>query len=307
LDYAHKFGIPYFKDTTPHWSTRGKLRNKLLPLLEEIYGDGSMNNLSNLAVESDECRALLQKSMIGPFLDGIVRKPMGIILDTAPWKNQPVFFWKFVLREALHSASLGMFSDKSVLAFLERIQAKKLKAAWLQCRKDYGVYLQEDGKVFVFYPSSFPWNKKDAYGIDGQVLDFETDRIVGPWKVRSQVVEGTILRDASQAPADWINKRAVSSMEELMNGKIGYFIETPMVYDKKNDRFIPRPLVFRHFSKTDRPRAWKNSDLRIQTTLPLLGSPTVHDTSTENSNGGSQPNHQSLVRVSIDLVHASSK
>ncbi|KAL3919289.1 MAG: hypothetical protein SGARI_007243, partial [Bacillariaceae sp.] len=49
LDYAHKFGVPYFKDTTPHWSTRGKLRNKLLPLLEEIYGDGSMNNLSNLA------------------------------------------------------------------------------------------------------------------------------------------------------------------------------------------------------------------------------------------------------------------
>jgi len=31
FEYAHKYGIPYFKDTTPHWSTRGKLRNKLLP------------------------------------------------------------------------------------------------------------------------------------------------------------------------------------------------------------------------------------------------------------------------------------
>jgi tRNA(Ile)-lysidine synthetase-like protein len=46
LDYAHHFGVPYFKDTTPHWSTRGKLRNKLLPLLQEIYGEGSMDNLS---------------------------------------------------------------------------------------------------------------------------------------------------------------------------------------------------------------------------------------------------------------------
>jgi hypothetical protein len=61
-----------------------------------------------------------------------------------------------------------MFSDKSVLAFLERMRVKKLKSAWLQCRKDYGVYLQEDGKVFVFYPSSFPWNKTDAYGVKGQ-------------------------------------------------------------------------------------------------------------------------------------------
>jgi tRNA(Ile)-lysidine synthetase-like protein len=168
FDYAHKFGVPYYKDTTPHWSTRGKLRNKLIPLLEEIYGDGSMNNLSNLAVESDECRALMNKSMIEPFLKTVIRKPMGIIFDTASWKNQPLFFWKVVLREVLHSIGLGMFSDKSVVAFLERIRAKKLKAAWLQCRKDYGVYLQLDGRIFVLFPSSFPWSKKDAYGLDGQ-------------------------------------------------------------------------------------------------------------------------------------------
>jgi hypothetical protein len=155
-------------DTTPHWSTRGKLRNKLMPLLEEIYGEGSMKNLSNLATESDECRTLLYKSMIGPFLDQIVRKPMGIIFDTAPWKNQAIFFWKFVLREALHSAGLGMFSEKSALSFLDRVKADRLRAGWLQCRRDYAVYLQGDGKVFVFFPSSFPWNKKCMYAVVGQ-------------------------------------------------------------------------------------------------------------------------------------------
>jgi len=40
LDFAHKFGVPYFKDTTPLWSTRGKLRTQLVPLLKDIYGDG---------------------------------------------------------------------------------------------------------------------------------------------------------------------------------------------------------------------------------------------------------------------------
>ena len=74
FDYAHNFGVPYFKDTTPHWSTRGKLRNRLLPLLEEIYGEGCLTNLSNLAVESDECRALLQKVSFGPFMEQIQRK-----------------------------------------------------------------------------------------------------------------------------------------------------------------------------------------------------------------------------------------
>ena len=26
--HAHAYGVPYFKDSTPEWSTRGKLRNQ---------------------------------------------------------------------------------------------------------------------------------------------------------------------------------------------------------------------------------------------------------------------------------------
>ncbi|CAJ1931776.1 unnamed protein product [Cylindrotheca closterium] len=183
FDYAHTFGVPYFKDTTPHWSTRGKLRNKLIPLLQEIYGDGSMTNHSNLGTESDECRALLHGSIMAPFLKSVTHKPMGIMFDTAPWKDQGFFFWKFVLREALHSAKIGMFSDKSVVSFLKRVKANVVKEGWLQCRKDYGVYLQRDGKVFAFRSSSFPWNKKAMFNVYGQVVEFDTDKKVGPWIV----------------------------------------------------------------------------------------------------------------------------
>ena len=52
--YAHTYGVPYFKDSTPQWSTRGKLRGKLLPLLEEVYGDGFANHLSGLACARNE-------------------------------------------------------------------------------------------------------------------------------------------------------------------------------------------------------------------------------------------------------------
>jgi tRNA(Ile)-lysidine synthase TilS/MesJ len=38
--YAHAYGVPYFKDSTPAWSTRGKLRNQLQPLLQHVYGEG---------------------------------------------------------------------------------------------------------------------------------------------------------------------------------------------------------------------------------------------------------------------------
>lgn len=127
-----------------------------------------MNNLSNLATESDECRELLHGSLMAPFLENVIHKPMGIVFGTEQWKDQGFFFWKFVLREALHSAKLGMFTDKSVVSFLDRVKANVVKEGWLQCRKDYGVYLQKDGKVFAFRPSSFPWNNKVAFDVEGQ-------------------------------------------------------------------------------------------------------------------------------------------
>ena len=148
-DYSHKFGIPYFKDTTPHWSTRGKLRNKLIPLLEEVYGDGCLNNLAKLAGESDEARELFNKTSFIPFMDTVKRFPMGVIFSTIPFKNQGTYFWKIVLRDLLHSIGLGMFSDKSIEAFLSRALSEKRKSGWLQCRKDYAVYLMDDGRVMV--------------------------------------------------------------------------------------------------------------------------------------------------------------
>ena len=267
FDYAHAFGVPYFKDTTPHWSTRGKLRNKLLPLLEEIYGEGTMNNLSDLAVESDQCRELMRASLFGPFLDQVQHSPMGIAFETDAWKDQGLFFWKFVLREALHSAGIGMFSDKAVATFLERVQATKRRQGWLQCRKECGVYLQQGGRVFVLYAASFPWRKSDHYDCDNLQLAVgaENSLHIGPWRMDASVVP-------SEAK-DLLTQRAVASMDDLMKGRITYYLQarTWMSDEETNGGFIVRPLVFQTFTKPTRPEAWKNTEVKIQENLPLAG------------------------------------
>ncbi|GKY95694.1 hypothetical protein MPSEU_000530300 [Mayamaea pseudoterrestris] len=265
FDYAHLFGVPYFKDTTPHWSTRGKLRNKLLPLLEEIYGEGSMNNLSDLAVESDQCRALLRSALFKPFLDKVQRKPMGIVFETDAYKGQGVFFWKFVLRDALHSAAIGMFSDKAVPTFLNRIRALTIREGWLQCRKDCGVYLQHDGRVFVMHAASFPWRRSDKYDVEGQelALGAENAVYVGPWRI-----EATEMTDEAR---DVLDQRAVTTMDDLMNGRISYCLQARTWSDELGQRVI-RPLVFQRFTKATRPEAWKSTEVKIQETLPLAGA-----------------------------------
>lgn len=258
FDYAHTYGVPYFKDTTPHWSTRGKLRNKLIPLLEEIYGEGSMNNLSTLATESDDAYDLLQMAVLKPFLTKVEHYAMGITFETAEWQLQGIFFWKFVLREALHSAGLGMFSDKSVAAFLMRIQMEKVKSGWLQCRKDYAVYLREDGKVFVLFASSFPFRKVDQFDCIGRKVTFHEETKVGPW-----IIQATLVELNGKCAQSFLEQKAIESMEKFMNGRILYYMKVP--------KSQPSTLVFTsEYSKVSRPDAWKNTDAKLQKTLPTL-------------------------------------
>ena len=42
------------QDTTPTWSTRGKLRRQLVPLLADMYGEGFKANLSSLVSHDEE-------------------------------------------------------------------------------------------------------------------------------------------------------------------------------------------------------------------------------------------------------------
>ena len=271
-DYAHRFGVPYFKDTTPHWSTRGKLRNKLLPLLEEIYGEGAMTNLSTLAVESDACRSLMHGVAFGPFLDQVQHRPMGITFGTHAWKHCDMFFWKFVLREALHSAGLGMFSEKSVATFLERVQASEVREGWLQCRKDYATYVRSDGQVFVLYPASFPWSTSLSCETthETQAIGPEHSRRIGPWDVQACVVETTEDRTAT----DLLARKGMSTMEHFMDGCFEYYVQA-RTWKADSTIFFVRPLLFTTFSKSSRPLAWKNTDAKIQEKLPLLGCDEV--------------------------------
>ena len=118
-------------------------------------------NLTNLARESDEARQLINDKVLKTFMEKVSYYPMGIIFHTRPFKEQGLYFWKLALRDVLHSAKRGMFGDKTIISFLKRVLAEKIRSGWLQCRNDYAVYLNEDGRVCVFHPDIFPPREDD--------------------------------------------------------------------------------------------------------------------------------------------------
>lgn len=145
------------QDSTPSWSTRGKLRNHLIPLLREIYGDGCLRNLSMLAHESDEVHALVHQNLYHPFLQAIRRFPGGLVVNILPFISQPQVFWRESLKLLMHSMGMSMVRDKAVGNFVERIQRPYqsssgkvgLLPGWLELRKGFHTYVTEEGDLYI--------------------------------------------------------------------------------------------------------------------------------------------------------------
>jgi len=79
LDFAHTFGVPYFLDSTPSWSTRFALRRKLLPVIRDTYGEGAHRNLASLAQSSDALHDEIESQIVRPFIaSNVTFGPLGV-------------------------------------------------------------------------------------------------------------------------------------------------------------------------------------------------------------------------------------
>jgi tRNA(Ile)-lysidine synthetase-like protein len=279
FEFAHKYGVPYFRDTTPTWSTRGKLRNQLVPLLVDMYGQGCLNNLANLAVGSDQNRKLLMNNLYKPFLDTVQRDVGGVTVNIKPFRHQPHTFWKEALKELMHSLSLSLVRDKAVSIFMERVQphandcqALRGPFGWLELKKNFSVYLSNDGFLTIFLPQTFVDNSelldnngKDyktvslvANGDDNAVLKEVLSHVrVGCWDIHFQWLDH----------ADG-QERILENPGSLISGSFRYTL--PVVPGCCELVFFQSRKSGRKSSVGKPPSALTGIDLRVRNALPLL-------------------------------------
>ncbi len=235
-DFAHMYGVPYFRDTTPTWSTRGKLRNHLIPLLVDMYGLGCLNNLSSLAQESDSSRTMVEKTIYAPLWDTVVRDKCGLNVNILPFLDQPRCFWREILKRLMHSLGMSMVRDKSVVGFVERIQGKgtnKKFSGWLELRKNFSVHLSESGDLTIFQDDVLLSKLANGYLIDVNSIPSSKNSVstdtanelnlsFDPWSVRlSWSIDGTAKTNADD------NMRILQSPRDLLFGKFDYYLKVP--------------------------------------------------------------------------------
>eukprot|EP01031_Cornospumella_fuschlensis_P040094 gene40094-48858_t len=152
FDMAHAYGIPYFKDSTPAWSTRGQLRNELLPLLERIYGEGVKQKLTSLGEESEELKDTVERNIFVHLRSRVSYFPAGASMQVVGHGGvYGLWVWREVLKDLMHSLGLPLVREKAVLNFMERLERypKKWQSGYVELRKGTHTFLTADGRLVV--------------------------------------------------------------------------------------------------------------------------------------------------------------
>jgi len=122
-DEARRIGIPYLKDSTPKWSQRGQIRDKVRPVLEEWDArmTGALFQLANVMEENELYKAHVVKDLMGRTVyeigDGNVTQTLTLTLPELAFGKT---VWKAYLKQ------IGItIKQKSLDNFMTMFEADK--------------------------------------------------------------------------------------------------------------------------------------------------------------------------------------
>ena len=123
--FAHLYQIPYFKDTTPDWSIRGKYRNVIYPSIENAFTKNVKNNLLNLSRQSNEWNELIEFQLIVPFMKKVNFDENNISFDIEKYLNYPLCFWNLIFMKIFNQFGYKCPSRKSIQTCIFMIKSNQ--------------------------------------------------------------------------------------------------------------------------------------------------------------------------------------
>ena len=154
FDFAYRFDIPNFLDTTPLWSTRGKLRNETFPHLAANYGNFKLN-LSLIGGSSMEWAAVIQQAILLPFYqNNVAFLRLGTLVECSSHHHLPQAFWREVMRHVFFTMGFHTPPSHKSLALIMEVclsRGNRARPQWLNLRRDSST-LYCPFELLVFHP-----------------------------------------------------------------------------------------------------------------------------------------------------------
>jgi tRNA(Ile)-lysidine synthetase-like protein len=165
-DFAHKYRVPYFLDTTPKWSKRGKMRNEIFPLLDSVFGVDWRNKLKQLGTQSNEWGEYINIYVLTPWFKEVQLGQSGIII---PIKEQPQLIYSNIIMKSLHSIGEHMLKKNSINKIMVLIN-KKPSNNYTPITLDsfrYGMLIKDNQYLIIFNSN----NVNSGSFVSGDVFD----------------------------------------------------------------------------------------------------------------------------------------
>lgn len=149
LDIAEEYSVPYFLDSTPDWSCRGKMRRAIFPACEDCYGDSYTNNLIKLGNESDTIGNIIENHIIEPLLNETCFEDSNIILKKTNVLRE-YYVMKLLMKQICHTMGIENIRQKNVEQLILHFDEIGKKMTLM---KNYVVIVREKDILFQYLVS----------------------------------------------------------------------------------------------------------------------------------------------------------
>ena len=149
-EFAHTYNIPYFLDTTPKWSRRGKMRNEIFPLFDNIFSKSWRIKLKDLGEQSNNWGKYINQYVIYPWYNEITFGKYGFII---PIKNQPKLIYTNVLVLAMHKLGKHMLKGTSIDKILENIKINDSNKV-INLDSGFMMFIEQSNSFLIFHKDS---------------------------------------------------------------------------------------------------------------------------------------------------------
>ena len=117
-DFAHKYNIPYVKNSTPEWSQRGKIRNNIVPVLDN-WDKRVVPGLFNLSENIQDMYSIMENN-VNIIINKFRLNNNSYELDLS--HNEFInYLHKIIWKEIIYKLFNCYPSNKSLIALIERL------------------------------------------------------------------------------------------------------------------------------------------------------------------------------------------
>ena len=127
FDLAHQYDIPYFLDTTPTWSRRGRMRNEIFPLFDEVFTKSWKKKFKEIGTQSNQWNDTIERLIIKPWFEDATFGKYGFFIPIKYSNDENL--WIYSIPKLFFTINYGTIKKKTIVKLLEIINEERDETA----------------------------------------------------------------------------------------------------------------------------------------------------------------------------------